>query len=250
MDEATQPTQQEEESIPTPTICPVCSGTLQPDPELGGWPICPTCPGIVGYRPSKEIQRGWTSIKIAPQEPASSFDWAEARHRLLGALGKAAWLLPIASMLGSALLGIPWLIGLVAVLSMVWFWRVQNQQEYRQLQSSGVVGRATIVSRKVKTFGEPPSDYDSYSITYEFTAGRSRYTRTADVGRWTYDSLKKSDSVTIIFALSDPGISRLQSQFRRLRKPSPIVTVVLTLALASFLVYAVVFAWQEYLVTK
>jgi hypothetical protein len=132
----------------------------------------------------------------------------------------------------------PILIVIVFCLAFLFFlglsvhFYAMDVQEYRQLKASHAVAQGTIVDRKVET------DVDSdgcvstyYSITYQFTDGKSRYTRTRGVSESTYNSLKGRETVSIVYVPGNPEISRLQSNFT---VPIPQMPVMVLIMFAAF----------------
>lgn len=109
---------------------------------------------------------------------------------------------------------------------------VADLREYRQLETSNAVAQGTIVDRKAET------DIDSdggvhtyYSITYQFTDGKSRYTRTRGVSESTYASLEGRRTVSVVYVPSNPEISRLKSNFT---VPIPQMPVMVLIMFAAF----------------
>jgi hypothetical protein len=108
---------------------------------------------------------------------------------------------------------------------------VADLGEYRQLKTSHVVAQGTIIDRKAETDVDSDGNmYTHYSITYQFTDGKSRYTRTRGVSESIYDSLKGRETVSIVYVPSNPEISRLKSNFT---VPIPQMPVMVLLIFAA-----------------
>ena len=109
---------------------------------------------------------------------------------------------------------------------------VADLREYQQLKASSAVAQATIVDRKAETDVDSEGSVSThYSITYRFTDGQSRYTRTRGVSESTYNSLKGRESVAIVYVPGNPKISRLKSNFT---VPIPQMPVIVLIMFGAF----------------
>ncbi len=96
---------------------------------------------------------------------------------------------------------------------LVMFW--MELSAYRLLRTSGVVAEAVVMDRRV----DEDADGRTYYVTYRFTAplakgDQGRFTREQSVNRKSFEALPLETRVSVVYAPSDPSISRPQSKLR------------------------------------
>ena len=93
------------------------------------------------------------------------------------------------------------------IFPLVMFW--QELQDYVLLKNTGQTAEAVIIDRRI----DYDSEGDDYYVTYQFTAlrpqgDRKRFSREQSVDRDTYDNLPPESRITVVYAPSDPTVSR------------------------------------------
>jgi hypothetical protein len=93
------------------------------------------------------------------------------------------------------------------IFPLVMFW--QELQDYVLLKNTGQTAEAVIIDRRI----DYDSEGDDYYVTYQFTAplpqgDRKQFSREQSVDRDTYDNLPPESRITVVYAPSDPIVSR------------------------------------------
>ncbi len=95
------------------------------------------------------------------------------------------------------------------IFPLVMFW--QELQVYILLNNTGDNAEAVIIDRRI----DYDSEGDDYYVIYQFTAplpqgDRKHFSREQSVDRNSYDDLPPESRITVVYAPSDPTVSRLQ----------------------------------------
>ncbi len=100
---------------------------------------------------------------------------------------------------------------LFVIFPLAMFWR--EWQDYTLLKASGETAQGVVIDRRI----DEDSDGDSYYVTYRFMAPVAKedhqyFSHEQSVNRKTYRVLHPETRVNIVYAPSDPSVSRLEGK--------------------------------------